>query len=347
MPRRQISQYSQNRWPRTTGFIAGATAAYKMKGALRAGTAPPAAQAVYNTAKKVGTYIRTKKNTTKSQLHQNAKLQVAGHGAGGTFTNVYIKKPLNKFTKNLLKNSSSNHTYVNASQRLTAQSGNQYYLTMSSSFNATDLASMFQSTNATCRTLVESVTQNDLYRNQSNNDCFLTIYDVVARRDMSSVTGHYTPNNAWYFGATDTGMTSLQTFIPGATPFAVPEFVQYFKVVKVSHIILPAGGCHNHRIHYEPNRKISRELIADNNVNVKDLTMYSMAVIYGAPDNNLLGSVVSTGSSVVDFVSTKQYKWTYFNDIVTNNSYVNNLGFIPTEYIMQDESGTAQAVTAA
>ena len=118
MPRRAVSQYSQNRWPRTTGFIAGATAAYKMKGALRAGVAPPAAQAVYNTAKKVGTYIRTKKNTTKSQLHQNAKLQVPGHGAGGTFTSVYMKKPLTKWLKGMKKATASNFSYVNGSTRM-------------------------------------------------------------------------------------------------------------------------------------------------------------------------------------------------------------------------------------
>ena len=203
MPRRAVSQYSQNRWPRTTGFIAGATAAYKMKGALRAGVAPPAAQAVYNTAKKVGTYIRTKKNTTKSQLHQNAKLQVPGHGAGGTFTSVYMKKPLTKWLKGMKKATASNFSYVNGSTRITTASASQNYVTVSQTFNATDLALLFQSTNSTCRTLVESVTENNLYRNQSNNDCFLVIYDVIARRDMSSTTTDYLPTLAWYNGFPD------------------------------------------------------------------------------------------------------------------------------------------------
>jgi len=92
---------------------------------------------------------------------------------------------------------------------------------------------------------------------------------------------------------------------------------------------------------------ISREVIADNNQNVKGLTMYSIAVIYGAPDNNLTGTTVTSGSSVIDFVQTKQYKWTYMTDAVTNNNYTNNLAVVSTEYIMQDESGTAQAVSAA
>jgi len=173
------------------------------------------------------------------------------------------------------------------------------------------------------------------------------IYDVIARRDMSSTTNDYVPNLAWYNGAPDTGMTSAATGFPGATPFAVPRFTQYFDVKKVSHIILPAGGCHNHRIHYEPNRLISREVINENNQNVKGLTMYSLAVIYGAPDNNLTGSTVTSGSAAVDFVQTKQYKWTYMTDAVTNNNYTNSLAVVSTEYIMQDESGTAQPVVAA
>ena len=287
------------------------------------------------------------KSKKKSSIHQNAKLQVPGHGAGGTFTSVYMKKPLTKWLQGMKKATASNFSYVNGSLRMATGSSLQSYYTVSSTFNATDLALLFQSTNNTCRTLIESVTENNLYRNQSNNDCFLVIYDVIARRDMSSATGDYVPNLAWYNGAPDTGMTSAATGYPGATPFAVPRFTQYFDVKKVSHIILPAGGCHNHRIHYEPNRLISREVINENNQNIKGLTMYSMAVIYGAPDNNLTGSTVTSGSAAVDFVQTKQYKWTYMTDAVTNNNYSNSLAAVATEYVMQDESGTAQAVIAA
>ena len=322
-----------------------------------------AAKAIYNHAQKpggvkqmaaAGNAIRyALGNATKTlikkkpQLHQNAKLQVPGHGAGGTFTSVYIKKPLTKWLKGMKKAAASNFSYVNSSQRMSTATAVQTYLTLSKTFDASDLALLFQSTNATCRTLIESVTENNLYRNQSNNDCFLVIYDVIARRDLSSTTTDYTPSNAWYNGAADTGMTSTNTLAPGATPFAVPRFTQYFDVKKVSHIILPAGGCHNHRIHYEPNRMISREVIADNNQNIKGLTMYSLAVIYGAPDNNQNGTVVTSGSAVIDFVSTKQYKWTYMTDAVTNNNYTNSLSAVSTEYVMQDESGTVQSVVAA
>jgi len=343
-PRRAVAVRRRNPYPRTTGAITGLTAAYKMRGALRGGFAPPGAQAIYNAAKKVGTYFKNKKKPT---VHQNAKLQVPGHGAGGTFTSVYMKKPLTPWLKGMKKATASNFSYTNSSLRMSTASAAQTYLTVSQTFNAQDLALLFQSTNSTCRTLIESVTENNLYRNQSNNDCFLVIYDVIARRDMSNTTTDYVPSQAWYNGAPDTGMTSTNTLAPGATPFAVPRFTQYYDVKKVSHIILPAGGCHNHRIHYEPNRMISREVLADNNQNVKGLTMYSLAVIYGAPDNNLTGSTVTSGSAVIDFVQTKQYKWTYMTDAVTNNNYTNNLAVVATEYVMQDESGTAQAVIAA
>jgi len=348
-PRRQLA-FPRTRYPRTRGAAAGLSLAYAYKkygttgyrgfDALGAATTR-AANAVKSA------YKNYKSKKKPASVHQNAKLQVPGHGAGGTFTSVYMKKPLTKWLQGMKKNTASNFSYVNGAKRLSTASASQSYTTISSTFNATDLALLFQSTNNTCRTLVESVTENNLYRNQSNNDCFLVIYDVIARRDLSSTTLDYLPSSAWYDGAPDTGMTSAATFYPGATPFAVPRFTQYFDVKKVSHIILPAGGCHNHRIHYEPNRMISREVIADNNQNVKGLTMYSLAVIYGAPDNDLTAVNVTSGSAVIDFVQTKQYKWTYMTDAVTNNNYSNSLNVVPTEYVMQDESGTAQPVIAA
>ena len=64
--------------------------------------------------------MKSKKNVTKSTIHQNAKLQVPGHGAGGTFTSVYMKKPLTKWQQGMKKNTSSNFSYVNAAKRLSA-----------------------------------------------------------------------------------------------------------------------------------------------------------------------------------------------------------------------------------
>ena len=345
-PRRAVAVRRRNPYPRTSGALTGLSMAYAYRkyGTTGSKGFDALGAAAARAGQAVGKYIKSKKKTT---IHQNAKLQVPGHGAGGTFTSVYMKKPLTKWLKGMKKATASNFSYVNNSKRLVTGSSLQTGVTVSQTFNATDLALLFQSTNSTCRTLIESVTENNLYRNQSNNDCFLVIYDVIARRDLSSTTGDYDPAAAWYNGAPDTGMTSAATGYPGATPFAVPRFTQYFDVKKVSHIILPAGGCHNHRIHYEPNRMISREVIADNNQNVKGLTMYSIAVIYGAPDNNLTGTTVTSGSAAVDFVQTKQYKWTYMTDAVTNNNYTNSLAVVSTEYVMQDESGTAQAVIAA
>ena len=346
-PRRAI--VPRTRYPRLRGAATGLGLAYAYK--KYGTTGYRGFDALGAATTRAATAVKTAYNKYKSKkkptIHQNAKLQVAGHGAGGTFTSVYIKKPLTPWLKGMKKVAASNFSYTNSSQRLTTGSSLQGVSTVSKTFDATDLALLFQSTNATCRTLLESVTENNLYRNQSNNDCFLVIYDMVARRDMSSTTTDYTPYNCWYNGAGDTGMSAIATNYPGATPFAVPRFTQYFDVKKVSHIILPAGGCHNHRIHYEPNRMITREVIADNNQNIKGLTMYSMAVIYGAPDNNLTGTTVTSGSAAIDFVQTKQYKWTYMTDAVTNNNYTNSLSVVATEYVMQDESGTPQAVVAA
>lgn len=284
----------------------------------------------------------SQRSSPMGRLHQKALPNINGHGAGGTFSAYNMRRRKSRWISNLVKNTASNFTYKNSALRLTSSVGQQQLSLVATTYDATDLPSMFTTTNKTCKTLIESCTENTIYRNQQKNDCYLTLYDMVARRDAGSNTTDYNPINAWYDGLPDTGASSLMAYQVGATPFHCPRFTQFFKVTKVTHIILPAGGTHEHRVHYEPNRVLNQETIQINQ-NLRNLTHYTIAVFYGSPENDAINtSQVSIGPVALDVIQTKQYKWTYIADVTTTNSYTQNLPLAFTNFgeILQDESGT-------
>jgi hypothetical protein len=148
------------------------------------------------------------------------------------------------------------------------------------------------------------------------------------------------PRTAWSQGETDAGATNMAIQV-GCTPFSSPRFTQFFKVVKVTHVILPAGGTHEHRVHYEPNKLLNQEVVQDSG-NIRNLTHYTMATVYGAPDNDATTkTVVSIGTTSVDFVQTKQYRWSYLSDSTSNNAFTQSLPttYATTEAVFNDESG--------
>ena len=95
---------------RLPAVVAGTAAALRYRSAGTTGS--PRLDRVVGPAFNAGVsarkYLTSKKKKT---IHQNAKLQVPGHGAGGTFTSVYMKKPLTPWLKGMKKTAASNFSY--------------------------------------------------------------------------------------------------------------------------------------------------------------------------------------------------------------------------------------------
>ena len=318
----------------------------------RAGLKRTAYGAAVLGAAAVGRGLYKKFRSKKSSIHQKALPNIPGHGSGGTFSVYNMRSKMSKWNAGLKKTGASNFTYLNSSNRATATIGTQSSIIAGQAYTAADINSIQTSgsSNKTFKTLLESCTMKTIYRNQANNDAYLTLYDVVARRDMSpSDTNYNNPIAAWYNGITDTGTTSTMTSQVGATPFDCPKFCQFYKVVKVTHIILPAGGTHEHRVHYEPNRLFNTSITQDS-TNMRGLTYFCAAVYYGAPDNDSVTKTqVSTGQVAIDMVQTKQYRFTYLLDATTNNTFTQSLptAYTISEDVFQDESGTVVTSTTA
>jgi hypothetical protein len=350
MPGRRMVPYRRPR--RAAAALTGLALAYKYRkfGSTGNQAMDAIGKRAYAAGRAVGRVIK-RKMVKKSGIHQKALPNIPGHGAGGTYSAFRLQRRLSPWLKGLRKNAASNFKYVNSGYRIGSTVGQQAITSVAQTFNYQDLQGLFQTTvNKSCRTILESCTENTIFRNQDKNDVYLDLYDIVARRDITS-TGNtdFYPDGAWANGVADAGASNMQLQV-GTTPFSSPRFTQLYKVVKVTHVILPAGGTHEHRVHYEPNRMLNLETLQDGQWALKGLTHYTMAVWYAAPLNDSVNTgQVSIGAANLDYVQTKQYKWTYIQDAVTNNTFTQSLptAFTTAANVMQDESGTIVTDAAA
>jgi len=83
--------------------------------------------------------------------------------------------------------------------------------------------------------------------------------------------------------------------------------------MKVTKIELPQGCTHEHRIHFEVNKTVNRELLF-NLLYLKGLTGYTMAIQRGFPTNDSHNANVTFASTALDRVTTYKYNYTSISD---------------------------------
>lgn len=141
------------------------------------------------------------------------------------------------------------------------------------------------------------LTLNNIYL----SNCYLIIYDIIARKDVSSASFN-TPLSAWSQGDTDLSETGAYTFL-GSTPWQSELFNQYFKVCQVTNIVLGSGATHVHKINLSPKRLISSAYGTYTTGGFKDVTYYCMVEIHGSPANDTTTQTqVSVGVGGVNYV---------------------------------------------
>ena len=140
---------------------------------------------------------------------------------------------------------------------------------------ANDLQQLFSAVtggNLTNRMFLQSVSCELYLQNQSNSNIKVQIYDIIARRDQTVSSTCFDPTNAFTLGLADEG-----TYTPsnvGVLPFSSRIFTQYFKVCKVTHLLMSEGQTHVHRIRFSPNRILNQELETLSVGNIEGLTCY-------------------------------------------------------------------------
>lgn len=314
---------------------------------------------------------RMKAGLSKTILTRKLKTRkMRVQGAGGQVSYFKHSVPLSPSLMLMKKNNAAQHWVVTSSQRLTAASNQQGYLSYAyfsgGAYNSTTtdlsyilnkVASQVSNTTVSDITLAANVKYKNLrvlleraqckflMTNQSIANACVTIYDIIARADTSIA-----PATAWNSGLLDeaSSTATYNASNPGATPFASELFCTHYKVIGKTELMLGQGQTHEHLIAYKPNKFFNFTDLADSDTSLRGVTLFTMIVVHGVPDNDqTVQTNVGTSSIALDVVTTKQLSWTYSQVNYTTYDYQNNLPTITTERVMDYGSGAVATNVAA
>nr|WAE42460.1 MAG: capsid protein [Cressdnaviricota sp.] len=333
---------------RTTGTKRGRSIS---RGRSRSRTAPRAKRS------RAPTRSRSRfASRTKTKLFQKASPNVPGMAGAGTFTTFSTRKKMTKWLMGLKKNGASTTVQYNGSGSISASSGAQAIGNVIQVYHAGDVqaninAVIPSATNfATQKVVLETAQVVSYFTNQTTAPISMTVYDVMARRDMPQSTPDSYANNPislWEQGMIQQGAGGLSVNV-GGTPFQSPLMCQAWQIKKVSKIQLPQGGTHEHRVHLDVNRTINYALTNFGDEYFKNLTYFQIYVIHGFPVNS--GSFprqVSTSTAEVDFVTTVKYLVTAISDAESNCKYADNLATLSPQNIVNIGSGAVTTLATA
>lgn len=152
------------------------------------------------------------------------------------------------------------------------------------------------------RVIYEKATGDVTLNNILLSNCYIHIYDIMARKDCSATLVH-DPLDGWAQGDTDITTSGTQFQKLGATPFQSELFNQYFAIKQVTHVVLAAGATHVHKVRLNPNKIVSAAYANYTPYGLKDLTYWCMIEIHGSPANDTITQTqVSIGAGAINFV---------------------------------------------
>lgn len=282
---------------------------------------------------------------------RGAQRSVAGGDSASSYTRIYKAKP---FARNLEKILGKNTIVGNSGARQASSAGKQSSFLLCTLFDVADVISIFTNSglNAgpTYKMTLDTAYATNLITNQENSNCRMTIYDIMARRDVHTA-GYLEPNTAFLNGFADaSGGTAAQALVPGITPYSNSRFCEMYKIVQTTDVILAPGATHNHTIRYNPHKLMSNEIDTELvSGSIGKFTFYSLVIFSGTPINDsVTKTVVSLSPINLDVVQMKEYKASYLHAGNVANTITNSLPltFAVGAEVMNDD-GLVQADVAA
>lgn len=270
---------------------------------------------------------------TEKKMHQSAKRRPGGSFSyfsyGGKFRPPIMRgvnKALAKHVK-LLNNAGTQ----------TGAVGTQSFLDVARMFTVTDMKDICDDidSNQFRKIMFNSVKTTTLITNQDNGILRMKVYDIICRCDGSN-TSYDSASEAWANGATALGNSQIP-YVPGATPYGIPGFTSHYKVLKTTHVHLTPGEMHEHVTSFRPHKQLATNKLFTTGFDcIKGFTCFTMIVIQGGPANDTTNdNQVSTGKPKVDYVTTKEYRYTYLDKSVPTYQVYNSL---PTAFTNGEEA---------
>jgi len=193
------------------------------------------------------------------------------------------------------------------------------------------------------RFLLKSFKARYEFKNFATDTAYIDLYDCIARRDIGKDDNLSinVPSVAFAQGVKDqvVAFDINQYQRPGESPFNSRQFVTFYKVVKITRVILPPGGTHEHTVYGSPNYiyNWTQNIGTTGQVfGYKGLTTYTMYVARGSV---ALGSdgfptyencdIAVVGNKAVEYaftntaVNVTSNTFTLTSALSTANNYIN------------------------
>lgn len=263
-----------------------------------------------------------RRRVKSSQKTQIATGRVYNEGTGGQYS-YFNGKPGKSYLPAHVEHALAPQVIQNASAtQLKSSVGKQAVLTVLQLCQPS-LATSFIGDKIS-RVMYESSRGDVTINNIFLSNCYLIIYDVMARRDLATSSNIYVPTSAWAQGGVDETATNSYTLL-GSTPWQAECFNQFYKVCQVTNVVLAAGATHVHKVRLTPKREISASYAQYSNGTIADLCYFTVIEIHGSPANDTTTQTsVSVGVAgvnvVVDQEETLKLLQKHTPTITTNNS---------------------------
>ena len=289
----------------------------------------------------------------KSKLHQSGRARIEGHASGGTISTCRAMTGRKKSFLTKAMKLSNLETYNGAfATSYACPQGKQNAFILGYIYDQTDMVQIQTMMGKTVYTgnpaviptgnnwkwFLDNYKATYTVRNDSSNECFLEFYDCVPRFDLGTTVGT-DPLSTWSSGNVDAGTGVFDYQVPGATPFNSQKFTTAWKVLKVTHVVVPAGSLHEHVVVAKP-KCIFHAQESQLNGAYRNLTTYTMLVFRGAPCA-IQGTSESTTSIIrLDTTQMYQNQFRWLDNVVSYNVVNNGLRNDGTVQFVNDETAT-------
>lgn len=262
---------------------------------------------------------RSSQQDVKRQVKKEASTRIlssegnqipTGGGDSRSFFSIYKPKKSNISKLELTKSIVVNNSF----QRVEAPIGQQNYAIIGDYYTDGDINLQFTAVSGavSSKLVLKRVRGESLITNQENVNARITLMDVMARRDGAVLAPN--PGEAFRLGFADNSTGTVTDYqVPGTNVYGNPRFLEYFKVLKTTEVILSPGAVHSHVVNYVPNKLFSHEVTSFTTpTSVANLTLYTFIVFHGSPINDITTqTTVSLSHIALDIVQKEQYEFQY------------------------------------
>lgn len=295
----------------------------------------------------------------KTAARRTARRSVVGKqipaGGGGESKSFFTRIRKNKAKLGKLELAKSTVGRSQGFSTATTQ-GLQTATNLTQLFNSTDVDAMF-----TAAGIDASPTQNaaQVHIGSGHSTAFITnaestnvhfiLYDLLATMDGGSLNSD--PAGAFLAGFADAvGGAAANGTLIGASPYNNPRFVQCYKILQSTPVILGPGQTHTHNMHYAPNRMFNHEksrISAETAGPIAYLSYHCMLVQHGTPVHDATTeTIVTIGLSKLDIVLQEQLKYKTAQIAYPTNSITTTLVTNATGEQMVENNPVDQADTS-